>query len=327
VKQAYVSVVMRWAPDVTAATMRRIDQDLARSARAHELVLVASPADVATVRASGLLDPGLASSPISLVVTWYDTAHDDALIAGLARAAGDFVIEWNAHAADLTGEIITAALGATDGGFEVVEVIPRKVATLSRIFFAVANAFRPRSSPLLPSVGRLFSRRALDNALAVTGGTPNRTLMVADMGLPRHTIVRDLRYRGDHSYRDRRGEAIVVLTRGTNAARVVPAVVSIFLVLFSLGSAAFAVILFFTRNRSPEGWTTLMVVMGLGLATIIGFLALLWERVDNLGPGQTGWHRTVSNVLVVPPFSVSDPSHVPGPDDPRSEETPGVTFA
>ena len=297
-KQAYVSVVLRWERDVTLATLRALDAVVAGEARAHEIVLVCSPQDAPELRRTGILDTGAISGPLSVVVTWHNTSHDQATLAGLARAAGDFVLEWNANPADLTSEVLGAALAATDEGFEVVEVVPERVAALSRLFFSLANSFRPRAAPLVPSVARLFSRRGLDAALQGSIPSASRTLMVADMGLPRTELRFPLRYRSDHSYRDRRGEALTVMTRGTNAARVVPLAVSLVLGAVAFGSAVFAAVLYFVRGQAPEGWTTMMVVMGLGLATLIGFVAVLYERVDSLTRTADPQHL-VSNVLVV----------------------------
>lgn len=298
-KQAYVSVVLRWERDVSLDGLRQIDRIAAEHARAHEIVLVCSPQEALVLRERGLLEPGVLSGPLSAVVMWHNTSRDQATVAGLARAAGDFVLEWNADPGDLSGEVLRAALAATDDGFEVVELVPERVASLSRLFFGLANLFRPRVAPLVPSVARLFSRRGLDAALQASMPTASRTLMVADMGLPRTELIFPLRYRSDHSYRDRRGEAFTVITRGTNLARVVPMVASVLLGAIALGSAVFAAVLYFVRGKAPEGWTTMMVVLGLGLATLIGLVAVLYERVDALSR-PTGEHQSVSNVLVVP---------------------------
>lgn len=306
-KQAYVSLVLRWEPDAGADELRHIDRVLTRVARAHEIVLVCSPSERETIEGLGLLRGDRLSGPLTLVVTWNNSSREASIIAGLARAAGDFVVEWNGHPADLSEDMLGQALIATDDGFEIVEFVPERVARVSAAFFALANLFRPRTAPLRATVARLFSRRGLDNALGAADTVANRTLMVADMGLPRVTRTVAVRYRANHSYRDRQGEAFAVLLHGTSAARVLPLVASLVLATFSLGSAAFALAVFVVRGSTPEGWTTLMVVLGLGMATIIVMLTLLYERVDMLT--RTSEHlRSVSTVLVVPPTAPSVPS-------------------
>lgn len=304
-KQAYVSVVLVWEPGVERATIERIDAALGAAARAHEIVVVVPPTDEAEPALAALRAPGALTAPLSLVTTWHGTGTEAALVAGLTRAAGDFVLEWSATPEDLSPEVLADVLRPTDEGFEIVEVVPVRSPLVSRAFFRLANAFRPRTAPLRPAVARLYSRRALDLALSAGRALPNRSLMVAGMGLPRTTLTRDLRHRAGHGYRARWGEALTVLTRGTRAASIVPAVGAFVLAMFSLGAAIFAVVHLFVTGRAPEGWTTLMVLVGLGLSGILAFLGLLWERVDGLARTIEHPHDATANVVVVPPLRAS----------------------
>lgn len=306
-KQAYVSVVIPWTPTFTRSTLQEVDAALGRRTRGHELVLVVPAEHSGHPALDALREPGAFTSPLSLVVIWHDTDKDVALVAGLARAAGDFVLEWHAAPAELTDAVLDQMLGATDEGFEVVELTPIHHPWLSRAFYRVANGFRPRSTPLRPSLATLYSRRALNTALAANRALPNRHLMVADMGLPRFAVVRDVPRDGRGDYRHRWGEAFGVLTRGTRAASILPGVAAFVFAALSLGGAVFAVVHFFTTGRAPEGWTTLMVVVGLGLAAVLGFLGLLWERVDNLARMQSHTQDPTSTVIVVPPVPVPAP--------------------
>jgi hypothetical protein len=91
-----------------------------------------------------------------------------------------------------------------------------------------------------------------------------------------------------------------VLTRGTRAASVLPAVGAFGFALFSFATAIFALVLFFWKGQAPEGWTTLMVVVGLGLAAVLTSLGLLWERVESLSRTIEQPQDATAQVMVFP---------------------------
>jgi hypothetical protein len=70
---------------------------------------------------------------------------------------------------------------------------------------------------------------------------------------------------------------------------------------FGIAAAAWALGFFIIRGRTPEGWTTLMVVIGLGQAAILAMLGLTWTRIDSLTRGLSRNHDATANVFTWAP--------------------------
>lgn len=299
-KRGYISLVIPGDSSLDGDTLARLDANLSEVAEDHEIIVVVSALTEDAIRLSASCGDAVLTNPMSLVVTWHGSSRDASLMAGLSRAVGDFVIDWNASPSELTTDLLGEMVAAVEEGYDVVEFCPARQSTTSRMFYRFANAFRPKSSPLRPTFARLFSRRALDLAIAAGRTLPNRLLLVAGMGLPRKLATHEVRRPPTQRYRERWGEAITVLTRGTRAASVLPAMGAFAFALFSFATAIFALVLFFWKGQAPEGWTTLMVVVGLGLAAVLTSLGLLWERVESLSRSIEQPPDATAHVMVFP---------------------------
>jgi hypothetical protein len=60
-------------------------------------------------------------------------------------------------------------------------------------------------------------------------------------------------------------------------------------------------VIYLLNGTSPEGWTTLMVVTGLGQASILALIGMTWSRIDSLSKGLTRSHDATAEVVVFPP--------------------------
>lgn len=306
-KKGYISLVLAGDSSLDRESLADLDARLSEVAEDHEIVIVVRALTQDAHTLTALCDNAGLVSPVTLVVTWHGSTRDASLMAGLSQAVGDFVIDWNASPRDLTPAMLSEMVEAVNEGYDIVEFCPARQSRTSRAFYRVANAFRPKTSPLRPTFARLFSRRALDLAIAAGRSLPNRLLLVASMGLPRKLTFHDIHRAPSQRYRERWGEALTVLTRGTRAASVLPAVGAFAFALFSFATAVFALALFFWRGQAPEGWTTLMVVVGFGLAAVLTSLGLLWERVESLSRTIEQPHDATAQVLVFPASGRSAP--------------------
>jgi hypothetical protein len=129
VKNAYISVVLHPRSRPLPESIETLDLLLARVARSHEIVVTTSYNEIALGHTSHSKH-----GPVTVVTSRMRASEDQTLIAGLARAAGDFIIEWSGLAHELDFNVLEGMLFATDEGIELVEVVSEEPALISRIF-------------------------------------------------------------------------------------------------------------------------------------------------------------------------------------------------
>jgi F0F1-type ATP synthase membrane subunit c/vacuolar-type H+-ATPase subunit K len=296
VKHAYVSLLLACnaapAPEVVA----QLDALMTDVARLHEIVIVvpygADPGQYQGVALTG---------PVTVVSTHIRATPDTALLAGLSRAVGDFVLEWRGKPTEVTGEIVEQGLDLTDDGFELVDVVGVEKSMTSRAFYRMVNSLRPRSLPVRKTVGRIYSRRAVSQVLAGAVFEPQLDVLTAELPVPRTQI--DVQVPNPHreTLALRLVEGAALLSKGTRFGSAVPLGLAAISAAFGVGAAVYALVFFVLRGQTPEGWTTLMVVLGLGLAAILAMLGLIWTRIDALSRGLAQRRDATGVVFVTPP--------------------------
>ena len=98
---------------------------------------------------------------------------------------------------------------------------------------------------------------------------------------------------------DRVGEGANLLSKGTRFGSTVPLGLAIISALFGIGAALYALAFFLLRGQTPEGWTTLMIVMGLGQAAVLVMLGLVWSRMNAMARGLSQRRDATAAVIVV----------------------------
>lgn len=295
-KHAYVSVVMSSSRPPTPEQIQSLDTRLAELTRTHEIVVVLphseEPGDYQDLDVSG---------PVTAMTTHVRARPDAAVIAGLARAVGDFVIEWRGPTDDLTRRVIEDALAPTDTGTELVEITGAEDSVMSTTFYRAVNALRSRDVPIRKTAGRTYSRHALGQLLAASGFEPQLDVLSAE--LPVHRVVTATESPHPHrdAFIDRVADGGSLLSKGTKFGSAVPLVLASVSGLFGLFAAIYAVVILLVRGEAPEGWTTLMVLTGLGQAAILAMLGLVWTRIDGLTRGLAQRRDATGAVVVTAP--------------------------
>ena len=296
-KHAYVSVVLPVRKLPAIAAIEELDQVLSRETRAHEIILVVpyavTPPDYAQSETTG---------PLTAVSTHMQATADTAIVAGLARAAGDFVLEWRGPIDHLDAATIRETLELTDVGNELVEAVGRETSWVSRSFYRFVNSLRSRKVPVRKTVGRLYSRHALGQVLRSTTFEPQLDILNAELPVPRAIYESSAPNPHRASMAERLGEGSALLSKGTRFGSAIPLTLAAVSAAFGIGAAIYALVILFVRGKTPEGWTTLMVVSGLGQAAILAMLGLVWARIDGLTRGLTRNQDVTASVTVSAPM-------------------------
>lgn len=300
-KHAYVSVVLPVREAPAAADLDLLDRMLSQQTRAHEIIVVipyaVAPPDYDALDSAG---------PLSVVSTHMRATADAALVAGLARAVGDFVFEWRGGLEGLDATTVRETLELTDAGKELVEVVGRETSLVSRSFYSLVNSLRSRKVPVRKTVGRLYSRHALGQVLVSTAFEPQLDILNAELPIPRATYRSNTPNPHRGSVAERLGEGFSLLSKGTRFGSAIPLTLAVVSAVFGIGAAIYALAILLVRGRTPEGWTTLMVVIGLGQAAILAMLGLVWARIDALIRGLTRNQDVTGSVVVSAPMRSPD---------------------
>jgi hypothetical protein len=296
-KQAYISVILPNAGKVPSIQeIISLDNELKLATRNHELILIS------TVE-SGAIDfkfDGL-SGPLSIVYTNSISSQNSSRVAAYGRAAGDFIIEWHGPIHELTEDAILELLEPTNHGTELVEFESAFQPRISRAFYGFANSLRSSRIPVRKTVGRVFSRRALGQLLLGSSFEPQISVLCAELPVQRIGKRVRVNFAENQSARERIVEGMTLLAKGSRFGTVVPMALATISAFFGIFVALYALTLYLLNGKSPEGWTTLMIVTGLGQASILALIGMTWSRIDSLSKGFTRPSDATAEVVVFAP--------------------------
>ena len=278
------------------AQLIEIDKLLDRNTRKHEIVIIAP----FTAVISGNSDSVGFSGPVSFVFTALNATQNSALTAGLARSVGDFILEWYGSTESLTDQTLSSLLDPTDFGVELVELEMANSRIVSKIFYKIVNSLRPSRVPVRKIVGRSYSRRALGQILNAVTVEPQFNILFAELSLPRKIVKTDISAAVKQSLQYRIAQGAVLLLKGSRFGTVIPLSLAAISAVFGVCVSIYAIVLYLTVGKSPEGWTTLMIIIGLGQASILALLGLTWSRIDSIARGISGKTDVTAEVVVIP---------------------------
>ena len=292
-KHAYVSMLLPLPVVPAVRVIEKIDAALDEQARAHEIVIVTPYGQSDTLQ-----DPMAVQGPVSIVTTHIRSTPDGAIVAGLARTVGDFVIEWRGPIDEIDGQLIHDLLAPSDAGVELVEAIGVERSQASRLFNRAVNSLRPRQAPLRKTIGRAYSRHAVQAILGASAFEQQLDVLVAELPVHRSSLAVPHSNPHHASLAQRLNDGFTLLSKGTRFGSAIPLTLAAISALFGLAAAIYALGFLLLRGQTPEGWTTLMVVIGLGQAAILTMLGLTWTRIDALTRGLSRTYDSTAEVHV-----------------------------
>ena len=308
-KQTYLSVVVP-VPDTSDAAFEsslreclRLDTVLQRTVRMHEVILVARSHSSAQrhawdefIRASSF------SGPLSIVIVPDEGAtHEMAMIEGLARSVGDAVLEWEAYPAELDIDRLNDILDLAEAGHDIVSVVPEHPRRRGRAFYSVVNRYRTVGRPLQVELGRLLSRASVEKIVESQNAVRHRKVIIAQSGLPATEYRSTLHAVADRSYSGRISEALDVALTATRLGTRMTYLLALVAAAGGVAAALYALFVALIRGGTPEGWVTLMVVVGLGFAATFMVLALLGEMMTRIMREVRSTSVMTVRVHVAPP--------------------------
>jgi glycosyltransferase involved in cell wall biosynthesis len=211
--------------------------------------------------------------------------------AGIDLAMGDFVYEFDDLTIDYDDALVMNAYNHIISGLDIVSVSPKKYNSyFSGMFYTVFNKFSRSRYKLHSERFRILSRRAINRAYSISTAIPYRKALYANSGLKLDTIkyTAHSKYtkkpKKENIFRNRM--AINSLIIYTNLAFKISVYITLLLFAFTLLAGIYSLVIYLSKEKPIEGWTTLMLVIsgsfsGLFfiLAIIIKYLSLIVELV------------------------------------------------
>lgn len=206
-----------------------------------------------------------------------------AMMAGLERAIGDFIFEIDSPELPNPDEVLPDLYRRSAGGVDIVVAAEEGSRLSSRLFYRLLN----RTSGLDVRLGservRVVSRRALNAMLVLPERVRYRKILYAITGYPRAIVT----YPGPPPRRRRLGRedvrlAVDILLSFSSTAAVATYLLSLFFAVFSLAAVGWTVGNYLLRDRVPEGWATVMLMLSVGFTGVfmmLGILAAYFIRV------------------------------------------------
>ena len=296
-KQAYVTVIIPFSGKMPSGReVAVLDDALKHASREHELILIAT-FDSGSIN----FDLEELSGPLSIVYTNSISSHNSSRVAAFGRAAGDFILEWHGPIGDLTKDSILELLEPTNHGSELVEFDSSFQPMTSRAFYAFANSLRSSKVPIRKAVARVFSRRVLGQLLIGSSFEPQINALCAELPVQRTSRTIQVNFAATQNFRERIAEGMTLLAKGSRFGTVIPLALATISAFFGIFVALYALSLYLLNGKNPEGWTTLMIVSGLGQASILALIGMTWSRIDSLSKGLTRPRDATAEVVVFPP--------------------------
>jgi glycosyltransferase involved in cell wall biosynthesis len=234
----------------------------------------------------------LERSVISVIHMSYYQGVEAAMNAGIDLAIGDFVFEFDTAVMDYKEELIMQVYQRALKGFDIVSAAPKKMSkTSSKMFYTVFNKVFHTPYHLRTEVFRVLSRRAINRVHSMSITIPYRKAVYANCGLKMDQIIYD--NTGKSVYEKskqvnelRKDMAINSLLLFTDVGYKISMFLSAVMMLFTIISGVYTIIIFLGASKPVEGWTTTMAFLSFAffgvfaLFTImIKYLSILLELV------------------------------------------------
>jgi polyisoprenyl-phosphate glycosyltransferase len=286
--KTFASVVLytRNEPAAVSGFVERIGPWLAENFELHEVIVVD---DASTADALAPIAETAARYDVNVVAIQLARRHgvEAGIKAGLDRALGDWVFEFETASIDFAPEILAEMYRLASQGCDIVSASGDDGSLRSRIFYRFVNHYAELDVPLRTERIRLVSRRALNAMLAMRDKVRYRKALYAVLGY-RHHHLRYLRTavgpprRSGRSDRETWSLAFDILLSFSGFGLRLAHRLSFAFGLLSVGAACYAVVIFLFKNNVVQGWTTVTVLISggfTGLFLVVGILGEYLARI------------------------------------------------
>lgn len=204
-----------------------------------------------------------------------------AMNAGMDLAIGDFVYEFDSTIMDYSPDLIMKIYRRSLEGFDIVSVGPETVKRKSsRLFYSVYNRFSKTAYKIRTESFRILSRRAINRVNAMSRTIPYRKAFYANCGLKSDIVIYqnlhiDKKKQTNLLKESRKDTAISTIILFTDVAYQFAIILSLIMMLVTIGTALYTVITFLGHAKPVEGWTTTMLFLSFAFFGLFAISAII----------------------------------------------------
>lgn len=285
--QAFVSLVVYVHDEHPTVTsfLREADRVLHETFEIHEIVVVDDASTDRSAEAAAEVAPSLKGSATVLELARHHGV-EAGILAGLERAMGDFVFELETTLIDFDPRLVRQLFEVSSTGIDIVAAGSDTGSRRSRWFYRILNRYGNLGVQLASEQVRLVSRRALNAMLGLKEKVRYRKALYALTGFPYQRLTYQFGPSAKGTERRLKRETIglafdVLLSFSSFGLRVghwlslAFTAFSVLVILYSIGVYLFL-------DNVVSGWTTLMIVLSLGLAGLFLILGIIGEYLARI---------------------------------------------
>ena len=295
-KFAYLSFISLWSEVENEGDINNVDEMLKSLSAEHEMLFIRKQSERIVDESKFNL-----YGPITIIDVSDIATRDEMTLCGFGRAVGDFIIEWQAPLSKVSSENLQVLLDGTNRGYEIVELAAVDQSKFSKMFYSLVNLFRPANKKVAQTIGLIFSRFALSKLIAHADFDVQLKNVVADLPLSRKVVKSFDSFELRRAFTTRVRSGFMLLSKGGKFGSTIPLAFACFSALLGISTVLYSLVVYFAKNESPEGWTTLMIIFGLNFSVILLVLSLLWSRLEAIVRSLSKELDITSAVSVTPP--------------------------
>jgi len=208
------------------------------------------------------------------------------LLAGLDKAVGDFVIEFDCPTIDFSLELINQAFGLVKSGKDIVVIHPAKPHKfMTRVYYYLFNKLSYLNEPISTERMTVMTRRALNAILNIDERVRYKKALLSLAGFPRQSIpYKPLNkdYIDKRSYSEKFLSAFENFVSYTALGSRAPLFLSMLFFLFSVFIGGWVMWNYFFYTNVVEGWISTVGFLSMSFSGLFFLLGILSEYVTKI---------------------------------------------
>jgi len=227
--------------------------------------------------------------------------QDEMILSALGRAVGDFVFSWQSSLEQVTRELLVACLEKTDKGDQIIELVFNKRSSTIKLAYFLTNVLRKSERHIQRSNCVVYSRFAIEKLLQYATYDPQLRIVRAELPVRKSTIEMNEKMSTNVPLGRRVLDMAALIGKGRKLGTAIPLVFSVFSAFLGLGIMLYSLIALLIKDSTPEGWTTLMMIIGMNFAVVMFNLTLIWSRLESISKSVATRVDMTSSVNVISP--------------------------